>query len=153
MARCAPGPRGLPLLGSTLAAFADPYHFFIDVWRQHGDIARIRFGPFVYHLLNDPEALRHVLLDNARNYDKGRTYGVFKPLLGEGLLTSEGSFWLRQRRLSQPAFRRERLAGFATQMAADTVEMLERWPAGGFDLHGELVRLFLRIVGRTLFSV
>jgi cytochrome P450 len=153
----AAGPRGLPLVGSTFAAFADPYHFFLEVSQKFGDVIRIQFGPIVYHLLNDADAIKHVLVDNAKNYVKGWTYGVFKPLLGEGLLTSDGELWRRQRRLMQPAFHRDCLDGFATTMVNDASLLLQRWealaPDSVVDIHSEFVRLAFRIVGRTLLGL
>src|SRR5438046_1035883 len=116
--RSPPGPQGLPLLGSTLDAFARPYGFFLVAFKQHGDVVLFHFGPFRYFLLSDPDAIKRVLVDNARNYKKSRTYEFFVPVLGRGLLTSEGQHWLRHRRLSQSAFHHARLAAIADTMAA-----------------------------------
>jgi cytochrome P450 len=128
------------------------------VWRRYGDVARIGFGPFEYLLVNDAPSLHHVLVENARNYVKSRTYRAFRPLLGDGLLTSEGDFWRRQRRLIQPAFHRERLVGFVDAMTAETEESLSRWRSreGGaapLDIGREMNQLTFRVVGRTLFGV
>jgi cytochrome P450 len=113
-------------------------------------------GPLRYLFVNDPDGARRVLVDNSKNYPKSRSYEGLKLVLGEGLLTSEGDFWRRQRRLAQPGFHKERLASFAQAMVADTTAMLERWRgmAEGvpFDVHHEMMRLTLRIVNRTLFS-
>jgi len=107
-------------------------------------------------IVNDAEGAREILVDNHKKYTKSRNYHALKLVLGEGLLTSEGDSWRRQRRLTQPAFHRERLQSFATTMAADTASMLARWRAepakGPFDLHHEMMRLTLRIVTHTLFS-
>lgn len=157
MASLAKGPRGLPLLGSTLDAIADPYTFFLRTWQTWGDIVELRFGPYRYLLINDADALHHVLVANAANYQKSPTYRVFMPLLGLGLLTSDGAFWKRQRRLIQPAFHHGHLQGFATTMAEATQVFLARLathPSGQpIDLHAELARLTLRIAGLVLFSV
>jgi cytochrome P450 len=150
----APGPRGLPLVGCTFDALRDPYHFFLDAWRRHGDVVFLRFGPFRYVLLNDADALYHVLVDNARSYTKSRTYKAFEPVLGSGLLTSEGDLWRRQRRLVQPAFHRDRLAGFAEAMVACTERLVAEWaPGARVDVNAALYGLTLRIVARALFSV
>jgi cytochrome P450 len=152
----APGPRGGLFFGSLFEAQRDPLEFFQRMIGEHGDYVGVRFGPFRYLIVNDPDSVRHVLVDNHRNYKKSRNYQGLKLVLGEGLVTSEGDFWRRQRRLAQPAFHKERLAGFARTMVSDAAAMLERWravPAGGqFDVHSEMMRLTLRIVTRTLFS-
>src|SRR5690242_5530822 len=151
--KLAPGPRGLPLVGSTFAAFADPFGFFERLWREHGDIVRVTFGPYVYHLVNEPDALRHVLVDNARNYKKGIGYTAFLPLLGDGLLTSEGDFWLRQRRLAQPAFHKQRVAGYGTVMTDFAERHAAGWRDGAVvELHGEMMAVTQAIVGKTLFD-
>jgi cytochrome P450 len=152
----APTPRGAPFVGNLFEAWKDPTGLFLRSTREHGDIVLFRFGPFRYFLANHPGAAKHVLVDNHKNYVKSRSYRGLKLLLGQGLLTSEGDFWRRQRKLAQPAFHRERLAGFARTMVDATDAMLGRWSrvAAGeaFDVHAEMMRLTFRIVGQTLFS-
>jgi cytochrome P450 len=152
----APGPRGGLFFGSLFEAQRDPLEFFQRVIGEYGDYVGVRFGPYRYLIVNDPDAVRQVLVDNHRNYKKSRNYQGLKLVLGEGLVTSEGDFWRRQRRLAQPAFHKERLASFVRTMVSDAAAMLERWSAtkesGSFDVHHEMMRLTLRIVTRTLFS-
>jgi cytochrome P450 len=153
--RTPPGPRGVPLFGNVIGAWRDPIGLIMSSWREYGDVVKFKFGPFDYLFLNDPDAIHHVLVDNAKNYTKSRNYQGLKLVLGEGLVTSERETWKRQRKLVQPAFHRERLAGFAGAMVMDTTSMLERWATRGpeaFDVHEEMMRLTFRIVGRTLFS-
>ena len=155
--RVAPGPEGLPWVGNIFDVWKDPLRLFTRSVAEHGDIVAMRFGPFRYWLLNHPEAIHHVLVDNNRNYTKSRNYQGLKLVLGEGLVTSEGEFWRRQRRLAQPAFHKEKLAGFARTMAEDTAAMLEAWQArrgdrAPLDVHAEMMKLTLKIVARTLFS-
>lgn len=148
-----PGPRGVPILGSVLDVWRDPLGFFVRGARDHGDVVQFRFGHYRYVLLNDAEAVRHVLIDNAKSYQKSRNYDGLRLVLGNGLVTSEGDFWRRQRKLAQPGFRKQRLAGFANTMAECTEEMIAGWDTGGpVDLHAEIMALTLRIVGKTLFS-
>ena len=153
--RRAPGPRGVPLFGNTLGAWKDVLKLMFQSWQAHGDIVRFKFGPYDYLFINDPDAIRHVLVDNNKNYTKSRNYHGLKLVLGEGLVTSEGDHWRRQRKLAQPAFHRDRLASFAQTMVADTSALLDRWAAKDgevMDVHAEMMRLTFRIVGRTLFS-
>lgn len=150
-----PGPRGVPLLGSFPAAWRDILGLFVATARDHGEVARLTFGPYEYYLVNDPEVVKHVLVDNAKNYTKSKSYDGLRLVMGNGLVTSEGEFWRRQRKLAQPAFHKDRLASFAGTMVEATEEMLARWDAAGpriVDVHGELMRLTLSIVGRTLFG-
>jgi cytochrome P450 len=150
------GPKGLPILGSFLDAIRDPLGLFERTRAEHGDIALFRFGPFRYVLVNDPDDVQHVLVANHRNYVKSRSYRGLALVLGQGLVTSEGDLWRRQRKLSQPAFHHQRLAGLVDKMSRCTNEMLEDWSGrpqdGELDVHGEMMRLTLRIVGHTLFS-
>lgn len=153
-----PGPRGEPLLGSLRALRRNPLTFFPAQVREYGDVVRLRVGPIHVTLVAHPDHVRHVLQDNARNYNKQtRGFAVVRELLGQGLLTSEGDFWLRQRRLAQPAFHRQRLAGFASTMVKateDLVTALEGRIASGqpFDVAEDLTHLTLRIAGLTLFG-
>jgi cytochrome P450 len=151
----APGPSGVPVFGSLLDAWKNPLELFSRGIREHGDVVRFKLGPLRYMLLNDVDAVKHVLVDNAKNYTKSRNYKGLKLVLGEGLLTSEGDFWKRQRRLAQPAFHRDRLAGFVDTMGTATNSALERWePKVGttFDVHAEMMRLTFHIVGLTLLG-
>ena len=152
----APGPKGLPLLGSVLPAWRDPLGLFLGGRAEYGDVVRFKFGHFEYYLVNDPNVVKHVLVDNPKAYTKSRNYLGLKIVLGEGLLTSEGEHWRRQRKLAQPAFHRDKLAGFAEQMSTATRDMLLRWKreenSRPFCIHAEMMRLTFRIVGLTLFS-
>ncbi|MCZ7567118.1 MAG: cytochrome P450 [Ardenticatenaceae bacterium] len=155
--KIAPGPQGYPLFGSLPDFRRDPLTFYLNAQRQFGDVIRFRGGPWRWYLLAHPDDVKHVLQDNHPNYRKGRFYDLLRPTLGEGLLTSEGRFWLQQRRLAQPAFHRQRLASFATTMTDATARMLERWQVYArsgepFNVAAEMMRLTLEVVGGTLFS-
>jgi len=106
-------------------------------------------------ILNKPEYIEHVLLTNQANYRKSPFLrNILGPLLGEGLLISEGEFWRRQRRIAAPAFHSKRVAGFVTAMASCTETMLARWhtTAQPFDIASEMMALTLNIIARTMFS-
>jgi cytochrome P450 len=131
-------------------------------WRQqYGDALRYRFFLHFYgYAFSHPDDVEHILVDSNRHYRKEPAPGneILRPLVGNGLLTSDGEFWLRQRRLAQPAFHRRRIAAFANTMTDATAKMLERWTVFGdsgeaWDLSEEIMRLTLEIAGRTLFSV
>lgn len=152
--RTAPGPRGVPFFGNVLRAWKDPLGLIEDAARDHGDFVRLRFGPYDYVLLGSPRDIHHVLVENARSYVKSRGYDGVKLVLGQGLLTSEGEHWRKQRKLMQPAFHRERLRHFGEVMATLTDETLAAWRASdsAFDLHSEMMKLTFRIAGQTLFG-
>ncbi|MBF5042914.1 cytochrome P450 [Aggregicoccus sp. 17bor-14] len=156
-ARRPPGPRGAPLLGCLREMQKDPLTFLVSQARAHGDVVQFPIGPRRITLLVGPDAIRHVLQDNARGYDKQTPgFNVVRELLGQGLLTSEGDFWLRQRRLAQPAFHRQRLASFAHTMASEAQTLaealLQRRGQGPFDVAEGLSRLALRVASLTLFG-
>jgi cytochrome P450 len=153
-----PGPRGHLLLGSLREVQRDPLGLLRDGFREHGDVVRFRFGSTRALLLAHPDHIGHVLHDNHRNYDKRNVdYAMLRRLLGNGLLTSDGTFWHRQRRQMAPMFHRQRVAGFCNLMVNSTLEMLERWDARArsgepFDVVAEMTRLTLAIVAKALFS-
>ncbi len=147
---------GLPLIGDILAMRRAPLEFLARAARA-GDIVRLRFGRDVF-LLNHPDHVQRVLHDNHANYRKSFFYARMKPLVGEGLLTSEGGDWKRKRRLAQPAFHKDRLAGFVGIMAVHTRALLDRWMESAtrrepIDVAADTMRLTLTIVGHALFGV
>lgn len=145
-------------IADVFAAWRDPLELMDRRVAEHGDIFHLRFAWLNYYVLNHPDAVHRVLVENHRNYQKSRNYQGLKFVLGQGLLTSEGDFWKKQRKLAQPAFHRERLSKLANDMVTCTDDMLVRWDREleqlkkPFDLHREMMRLTLRIVGKTLFS-
>jgi len=131
----------------------DPLAFLTGLRDQYGDIARVPLGAETLYLFSDPELVREVLVTNHRNFHKGRGLERAKMLLGDGLLTSEGEFHLRQRRLAQPAFHRQRVAAYGATMAGYAAARRDRWQAGAtIDAHQEMMALTLAIVGKTLFD-
>lgn len=134
----------------------DPLRLFLALHREHGETVRVRMGPMVTLLsLSNPDHVKHVLVDQPGRYHKGAGLDRARPLLGNGLLTSEGSFWMRQRRLAQPAFHKDRVQGFARTMTDAAGALLATWEAsagGERDLHEDMMTLALTVVARTLFS-
>jgi cytochrome P450 len=131
----------------------NPLDYFTEMTQKYGDVFGMRIGNFRSFFINHPDLIEDVLVKNARKYHKGRILRANKYLFGEGLLTAEGDFWLRQRRLSQPAFHRERINAYAATMAEYSEQMLATWRDGEErDIHEEMMQLALRIVGKTLFD-
>src|SRR6267142_7199542 len=130
-----------------------PLEYFTMVAGEYGDIAGLRVLNFKTIFINHPDLIEEVLVTNARKYIKGRVMRANRHVFGEGLLTSEGEFWLRQRRLAQPEFHRGRIASYAATMVDYTQRMLSGWRDGEErDAHQEMMRLTLQIVGKTLFD-
>jgi cytochrome P450 len=155
--REAPGPRN-PFSSLELMRPDRALGFLRDSFRRYGDIVKFKFGPIPVFLVAHPDGVKHILQENHANYLKSQDYQLLKGLLGNGLVTSEGELWLRQRRLIQPAFHRQRVAEFASIMTESTLEMLERWEPLAvegrvFDIFEEMARLTLKIVGRELLSI
>ena len=148
-----PGPPNRLVSALFGAMQQNPLDYFTELAHKYGDVAGMRIGNFRTLFINHPELIEDVLVNKARLYHKGRILQSNKYLFGEGLLTSEGDFWLRQRRLAQPAFHRERIAAYAATMAKYTEEMVATWRGGEErDVHEEMMNLALRIVGKTLFD-
>ena len=105
------------------------------------------------YVLNHPDYIRDLLVTHHARFKKGRALQRAKRLLGEGLLTSEGEFWRRQRRLAQPAFHRQRINSYAETMVAYAEKTSARWRGGeALDVSAEMMRLTLAVVGKTLFD-
>src|SRR5207248_2746584 len=149
-----PGPRGTFLGGSLHAFMTRRLDFFLDVARNHGDLASFRFGPRRIFLASHPDLIEQVLVTDAKHYVKHFGARMYKPVLGNGLVTSEGDFWLRQRRLSQPAFHKQRVLAYAPVMAELTDRMLKGWADGKpADVHFEFSTLTSAIALKTLFDL
>jgi cytochrome P450 len=146
------------LLGSVGDFRRDSLGFMEEVARRYGDVARYRMANMVWHQVNHPEGVRRVLQQNNHNYGKGSlTKGIIGPILGEGLFTSEGGTWMRQRRLMAPVFHRKSVASFGEMMTDSTLEMLKRWEVAmdtraPLDVAAEMAGLTLDIVTGALFS-
>jgi cytochrome P450 len=148
-----PGPYGGLKGWSFRALNESPLKMFSKLAHDYGDIAGIRVLNFRNIFINHPDMIEEVLVTNSRKYIKGRVLRANRHVFGEGLLTSEGDFWLRQRRLAQPAFHRARIASYAATMVEYTQRLLESWRSGEErDAHQEMMRLTLQIVAKTLFD-
>ncbi len=145
-------PGGGRLLGHALEFGRDPLAL-LQRAREDGDVVRLRFGPFRVYVLNSPDAIRQALVSQARNLEKGLSFGRAKRLIGNGLVMSEGEDHRRQRRLMQPAFHRAQIARYLTTMRDVAVPRIGAWPDGGtlaFDR--EMRSITLTVLTRTLLS-
>src|SRR5262249_17654659 len=152
------GPRGHWLLGCLPQFLRDPLGLYVRTNRGYGHYARIRAFPRLYvHLLTHPDAVEHVLVKHHKNYRKPDFFNQPVALLtGNGILTSEGDFWLRQRRLMQPAFHRQHLARLVPAMTGPAElfgrERKAAGPGEVVDMLDHMMKVTLRIAGTTLFG-
>ncbi|MGO0059288.1 cytochrome P450 [Brevibacillus fluminis] len=148
------GPRGLPLSGNLLSFRKDPLSFLTRAASEYGDVAHIRMGPSRHaYLISNPEYIKEILVVKQAHFKKAKGLQVAKLVVGEGILTNEGKEHLRQRRLMQPAFHRDRIAGYGDIMVEEAVNHIDAWKDGEtLDIHHEMMRLTLAIITRTMFG-
>lgn len=154
--RVPPGPTGLALAKTLWMFGADRLGLMSSAARTYGDAVRLAPPPKPFYFFNHPDHAKHVLADNAANYHKGIGQVHARRALGDGLLTSEGELWRKQRRTMQPVFQARRIAGQAgavAEEAAGFVDRLRRLPADQpVDVVHELTALTLGVLGRTLLD-
>ncbi|MCQ3929788.1 MAG: cytochrome P450 [Chloroflexi bacterium] len=149
-----PGPRGKPIMGNLREFRSDILGLLETSARAYGEIVHFRVGPREIFLLNDPYYIQHVLQTNSRNYRKGMALVRSKILLGEGLVTNEGDFWLH---LIQPTFHGKQITTFGQIMADCTLDMMTQWQPyvearQPLNMAEEMMGLTLNIVCKALFS-
>ncbi|SNZ14958.1 Cytochrome P450 [Natronoarchaeum philippinense] len=150
-----PGPDGIPLLGNTREYVQDPLAFFEDLAREYGPVAAYEIGGEQFVQVSDPELVRRVLVDDNDAFVKGEQFmETLKPVLGDGLLTSEGELWRSQRHTVEPSFYPEMLASYATEMTDATERALADWtPGEQRDIHEDMMSLTVEIAAQALFDV
>lgn len=153
-----PSTHGLPVVGSLPALLRRPFDFLLESRERYGDIYTLDAGILKWVMLNHPRHIEHILRDNVQNYSKGGPFWAsIRTLLGNGLVVSEGDFWLRQRRMMQPHFHRQRLVGLTTAMVDASAESLLDWDAeaqGGApsNVTPHFARMTMRVIVRALFG-
>ena len=151
------GPRGKPVIGSMLDFRRDPLAFLAGAAAEYGPVVRVKVANQYLFQINDADSVQTVLQEKHRTYVKGKFFEPMRLLLGNGLATSEGSFWLRQRRLMQPEFHRQRIASFAETIVRLTEALTESWvPAAQagrtLNIADEMTGLTMRIIAETMFG-
>ena len=152
-----PGPKTpLQRVGSPGQLFAfrrDPTGFLLRMAEKYGPVVHLRFASRDVYLLSNPADIEALLVSQHRKFVKGTALQATRRVLGKGLLTSEGDFHLRQRRLIQPIFHRQRIAGYGESMVRAAAVLSARWTDGSvLDMHAAMMALTLSIVAKTLFG-
>src|SRR5262245_27296005 len=152
-----PGPRGKPVVGLIPELMGDMLGMFMNITREHGGIVQFKLFSKPYVLVTNPDYVKHILQDHYRNYIRGRSVETGRVLLGNGLPLTDGDFWLRERRILQPAFHRERL-GKLTNSITNVIDLfMQDWEAKSrgnevLDLDGEMMRFTLTVIIKSMFS-
>lgn len=144
----------LPVVGNALSFLRDALAFLTRTRDVHGDVVKVAIGPMEVVLVSHPDLVEDVLVTRNKLWKKDRLLQeTLRPVLGDGLLSSEGEVWRRQRRLAQPAFHRDRIAAYADVMVERASRLARTWSDGGVrDVHADMMSLTLEIVARTLFG-
>jgi cytochrome P450 len=147
------GPKG-SWLGGNLPEFrTHRLEFLTRCVREYGDMVKLRFAHRVIYLTSHPDLIEDVLVTHSKHFTKHFALRLNPVILGNGLLTSEGDFWLRQRRLIQPVFSRTRIAGYGPAMVEAAQRLIANWmPGEARDIHAEMMRVTLDIAAKTLFG-
>lgn len=154
--RVPPGPPRTAALRMLMVMGRDRLGMMTAAASRYGEAACLPVGPKSLYFFNHPDHAKHVLADNSGNYHKGIGLVHARRALGDGLLTSEGELWRKQRRVIQPAFQSKRIAAQAPVVAGEVdrmVQRLRRFAGGGpVDILGEMTRLTLGVLGHTLLD-
>ena len=148
--------QGKPIVGNIFDLARDQLGFLHQL-ASLGPVSRFRMFNQTVYQISEPAEIQHVMQDNARNYIKGKLFDFMRNMVGNGLFVSDGEFWLRQRRMMQPAFHQRRLVSLVDGMVTETQVSLDRWTQAAergqiVDIAEEMTALAMRVVTRALFS-
>jgi len=148
-----PGPKGKPLIGMIPEMMGDMLGMFMNITHEHGGIVQFKLFNKPYLLVTNPDYVKHILQDHYRNFIRGRSVETGRVLLGDGLPLTDGDFWLRERRLMQPAFHRQRLLSMVAKMTETISAKLDSWKiVNQVDMEMEMSQLTLTIIIQAMFS-
>jgi cytochrome P450 len=148
-----PGPKGHFLVGSLPEIQRDELDFLMRLVREYGDIVFLRVVNHPVYILSHPRDIETVLVSESSHFIKSVFLRESKALFGQGLLTSDGSLWQRQRRSLQPAFHHDHILAYTQPMIESAEKMLATWRDGeGRDVHMDMTRLTLEIIAKVLFG-
>jgi cytochrome P450 len=149
-----PGPSSIIPLKLFFDFLQDPLIVLHNLSKEYGDISHFKFGKNHIYLINNPDYIKDVLVNQDNNFIKSRGLQLAKRILGEGLLTSEGDLHRRQRQLLQPIFHPDEIPSYADIMTDYTLGISGQWyDQAIIDIHKEFMHLALAIVSKIFFSV
>lgn len=149
-----PGPKGLPFVGSAPAVMHDPLRFYRRMTLEYGPIAHATIGPASFYLVNESSLIEEFLVGQHKSCVKDAITRTLYPLVGHGLLTSEGELWKKQRKLAGPAFAPKRVTAYADIMAECAEQSFSNYRDGEVrDFHSDIMSLTLEVVGKTILGV
>jgi len=154
MLKTAPGPKGYPLIGVIPFMVKHGADYLLSAFQEYGDVVRLKLlGPLQMFLISHPEHVEYVLQKNQRNFIVKRPSLHLTAMMGNGLTLSNGDLWLRQRRLMQPAFHRQKIEGLAAITAQRIAETIQRWETGGqIDIASAMEQLSLNALLGAMFG-
>ncbi|MBW4437544.1 MAG: cytochrome P450 [Pleurocapsa minor GSE-CHR-MK-17-07R] len=153
-----PRTSGFPVVGSIPGVLRHQTDYLMNAWREHGDIYTLDLGLVSIVMLNHPDYAQHILRDNLSNYAKGgEMWASVREVIGDGLVTSEGNYWRRQRRMIQPHFHRQKLAGLVTLMMEAIDDGMRDWDARAasgepFDIAKAYANITMKVIVRSMFG-
>ncbi|OYR48021.1 MULTISPECIES: cytochrome P450 [unclassified Halorubrum] len=148
-----PTPDGLPVIGHGVAFSRDPTAA-MESWASHGDLVELSFLGEPMYFVTGPEIIKQILVEKQRKFSIGpEQRETFSGIEDEAMTTATGDKWKRLRRAAHPAFTRESIASYGDRMAAVTAQLVDEWDDGErFDVHDEMRRLTVQILGETLLN-
>src|SRR5215472_2715214 len=142
-----------PFAGN-LAEFNRDRLGLLERMAREGDVTGMHFGPFPGVLFNKPEHVHSILVEHAYDFDKGLAiHNTFRPVIGDGIFSSEGDFHRHQRKLMAPSFQPRHIASYAESMGHYGEQIQQTWPDGTtIDVNGEMTKVTMSIIGKALFD-
>lgn len=148
--------KGLPFFGSAFKIIKDPLGFLVSLKNDQEDVVKLKLAGKTYYVIQSPETAKHVLQENAKNYYKPGAAKMMKQFLGNGLATSNGDLWLKQRRIMQPAFHRKRIESFLDNINEETADLISKWktidPSHPVNINIDFLKLTLNNINKTMFG-
>jgi cytochrome P450 len=148
-------PGKLPVLGHLLAFRRSPHNFLQQNCREMGSIFSFQLFHRTFYVLNHPDFVKHVLVNNAKNYSRKSSYHFLEEILGEGLLTIEGELWRKRRRMMQPAFSKEQMRLLVGQVETSIRDFTKRYASKTgetLDLDTEMNQLTLMVLTNSIIQ-
>ncbi|MBM7661785.1 cytochrome P450 [Bacillus mesophilus] len=148
------GPKGKIIAGNLLEFREDPLQFLDKLRSDYKDVAKVRFANRIIYVLMNPDLVKEALVTKASSFEKSNQFKEIMPLVGEGLLTSEGDVHMRQRRMMQPSFKKSTIQNYAESMSSVASKAVEQWQNQDTrSINVDMMNIALGIICKTMFSM